>query len=199
MPRTVEHETGLLVRCLGRYKPHARPLHRLADGLSIAGVVLLALYVRLHVGRWHQSNRVPESLQLARPVVRRGTRLDANHARQQLLKEAENPCTPELLANDNLAIRIDTVNLENGLRNVETDRRDRLHIYLLRILVTYWRPILWRLRAGWRSRPQHHFRTSGAKVVVRSYGRPLLVPHYDYLGNETSVLANTSHQGRFQF
>src|SRR4029453_15748194 len=70
MPRTMKHQTGLLVGCLGWHEPHARPLNRLADGLGISGIVLLAFQVRLHVCWWHQSNRVTESLQLARPVVR---------------------------------------------------------------------------------------------------------------------------------
>jgi hypothetical protein len=70
MPCTVEHQTGLLVGCLRRHKPHAWPLRRLTNGLGIGSIVLLAFQVGLHVGWRHQSNSVTESLQFARPVMR---------------------------------------------------------------------------------------------------------------------------------
>src|SRR5262249_14598929 len=43
---------------------------------------------------------------------------------------------PESLANNAPALCVNAVNLENRLRNVETDCRHRLHIELLRIVVT---------------------------------------------------------------
>ena len=53
--------------------------------------------------------------------------LDANQARWQLLKERQNIAPLELTANNYIAIRIDSVNLKNRLRDIETDSRDRLY------------------------------------------------------------------------
>ena len=43
---------------------------RFAYRLRVGGIVLLSLHVGLHIGRWHQPHRMPERLQLARPMVR---------------------------------------------------------------------------------------------------------------------------------
>src|SRR5262249_39826872 len=48
-------------------------------------------------------------------------------------------------AHHHIAVRVDAVNLENRLCDVETDRRDRLHGCLLRIRPPHRRP--WHLRA----------------------------------------------------
>ncbi len=40
----------------------------------------------------------------------------------------------QLPANNHLAFRINAVNLKDRLRDIETDRRDRLHSWLLRIV-----------------------------------------------------------------
>jgi hypothetical protein len=66
-------------------------------------------------------------LELARPIVRRGTSLDANQARWQLLKERQDMATLELAADDNLAGTINAMHLKDRLGDIETDCRDRLH------------------------------------------------------------------------
>ena len=70
MARAVEHQAALLLGRLGRDEPHVGPGDRLADGLGVSGIVLLPFDVGLHVGRWHQSHRVAECLELARPMMR---------------------------------------------------------------------------------------------------------------------------------
>jgi hypothetical protein len=55
------------------------------------------------------------------------TGLDANQARRQLLEERQNITPLELTANNHVAIRIDAMNLKNRLRDIETNRRGRLH------------------------------------------------------------------------
>ena len=70
MARAMEHQAALLPGRLGLDEPHVRPGDRFADGLGVSGIVLLSLDVRLHVGRRHQAHRVPERLQLARPIMR---------------------------------------------------------------------------------------------------------------------------------
>src|SRR5580704_10850971 len=127
VPGTVQRKATLLLACLGRHEPHVRPGHRLADRLSVNRIVLMALHIGLHVGRRHQANSVTERLEFARPMVRRGAGLDTNQARRQLLEEGQHIPPLKLTTEDDIALRIDAVNLENRLRDVETDGRDRLH------------------------------------------------------------------------
>src|SRR5262249_26101968 len=61
--------------------------NRFADCLRVRGIVLLPFDVGLYVGRRHQLHRVAERFELPRPMVRRGTGLDAHQARWQLLEE----------------------------------------------------------------------------------------------------------------
>ena len=65
-------------------------------------------------------------LQLARPMVRRGASFDADQALRQLLEKRKDVPTLQLAADDHLAGSINSVNLEDRLRNVETDCRGRL-------------------------------------------------------------------------
>ena len=136
MARAVEHQAALLLGRFGRHEPHVRPLHRLADRLRVGGIVLLPLHVRLYIGRRHELHGVAKGLQFTRPMMRRRTRFDADHARRELLEEWEDARSPKLLAHDDLAISVDAMDLEHVLCNIETDGRDRLHVYLLRIVVT---------------------------------------------------------------
>src|SRR5262249_26506855 len=86
-----------------------------------------------------------QRLEFTRPMMRRRAGLYANEARRQLLKERQNVAALELTAHHHIAVRVDAVNLENRLCDVETDRRDRLHVCLLRIRPPHRRP--WHLRA----------------------------------------------------
>ena len=60
---------------------------------------------------------------------------------------------------DRLAWRVNSVDLKNRLSDIETDRRDRLHAWLLRIVGTSTAPTSMALPCRWRSRPQHQKRT----------------------------------------
>ena len=83
LPAPVQHQGGLLLFDLDRHKPHRWPRHRLADRRRIVRVVLAALEIGLHIARRHQPHRVAKRLQLAAPMMRRGTRFNANQARRQ--------------------------------------------------------------------------------------------------------------------
>jgi hypothetical protein len=54
-----------------------------------------------------------ECLKFARPMVRRGARLDANQAWRQLLEERQHVATLQLAAYYHLANGINSVDLEN--------------------------------------------------------------------------------------
>ena len=84
--------------------------------LIISGIVLIALYVRLHVLRRHQPHLMAQRAQLPPPVVRRRARLQANQTGRQSTEERQNLRTPKLLAQNRRSLCIDPVNLKNMLR-----------------------------------------------------------------------------------
>src|SRR5437660_3002365 len=155
MARPMEHQAALLLGRLGLDEPHGCPGDRLADSLGVGSIVLLPLDVRLHVGRRHQTHRMPERLQLARPMMRRSAGLNTNEARRQPLKEWQNVPALELTANDYITYRVNSVDLKNRLGDVETDCHDCLHVWLLRIVGALTAPTSMALPCRWRSRPQH--------------------------------------------
>src|SRR5271170_5236130 len=95
-------------------------------------------------------------------MMRRGESLDTNQARRQLLEERKNIATLQLTADHHLASSINAVDLEDRLGNVETNCRDRLHTWLLRIVGALTAPTSLALSCRWRSRPQHQKRKSMA-------------------------------------
>ena len=87
--RPVQHQHRLLLGRLDRHEAHRRPRHRLADRLGVGRIRLAALDVGLHVGRRHQPDLMAQGTDLARPVMRRAARLDANQAGRQALEERQ--------------------------------------------------------------------------------------------------------------
>src|SRR5258708_24136536 len=67
----------------------------------------------------------------------------------------------ELTANDYITCRVNSVDLKNRLGDIETNCRDRLHVWLLRIVGALTAPTSMALPCRWRSRPQHHKPTFG--------------------------------------
>src|SRR5258707_8027898 len=106
-------------------------------------------------------------------MMRRSAGFDADEARRQPLKEWQNVPALELTANDYITCRVNSVDLKNRLGDIETDCRDRLHVWLLRIVGALTAPTSMALPCRWRSRPQHQNRTLapqqnpvGARAVV---------------------------------
>ncbi|REE07317.1 hypothetical protein B0G71_7806 [Paraburkholderia sp. BL27I4N3] len=77
----VQRQHCLLHLRLDRYEAHVRSLYRLADGLGVSRVGLVALYVRPDELRGDQSDGVSELCELPAPVVRRAACFHANHTR----------------------------------------------------------------------------------------------------------------------
>jgi hypothetical protein len=67
-------------------------------------------------------------------MMRRGAGFDPDQARLQLLEECQDIAALQLAADEHLAFRVGAVHLKDRLRNIETDRCDRLHDWLLRIV-----------------------------------------------------------------
>src|SRR5258706_12860087 len=81
-------------------------------------------------------------------MMRRSAGFDADEARRQPLKEWQNVPALELTANDYITCRVNSVDLKNRLGDIETDCRDRLHVWLLRIVGALTAPHPWHFRAG---------------------------------------------------
>src|SRR5262245_18831480 len=96
-------------------------------------------------------------------MMRRSAGFDADKARRQLLKEWYNVPALKLTANDYITCRVNSVDLKNRFRDIETDCRDRLHVWLLRIVGASTAPTSMALPCRWRSRPQHQKRTSASQ------------------------------------
>src|SRR6266568_4459116 len=94
-------------------------------------------------------------------MMRGSTGFDAYEARRQLLEEWHNVAALELAANDYMTCRVNSVDLKNRLCNIETNCRDRLHVWLLRIVGASTAPTSMALPCRWRSRPQHQKQTIG--------------------------------------
>src|SRR6516165_559596 len=60
--------------------------------------------------------------------------LDADQACRQLLEERQDIATLQLTTDDHLTSGINAVDLEHRFGDIETDCRDRLHAWLLRIV-----------------------------------------------------------------
>ncbi len=98
---------------------------------------------------------MPQPGQFTGPVMRRRTGFYSNKARVKLPQKRQNLATLLLLANDNVTICINTVNLKNRLGSVQSDCCNLFHGRLLFRWLRQQQPS-WHLDAGGRSRPQHH-------------------------------------------
>src|SRR6516225_3752189 len=102
-------------------------------------------------------------------MMRRSAGFHADEARRQPLKEWQNVPTLELTANDYITCRVNPVDMKNRLCDVETDCRDRLHIWLLRIVGALTAPTSMALQCRWRSRPQHQKRTYAMQQTASQF------------------------------
>src|SRR5215467_11178401 len=99
-------------------------------------------------------------------MMRRSAGFHADETRRQLLKEWQNVPALELTANDYITCRVNSVDLKNRLSDIETNCRDRLHVWLLRIVGASTAPTSMALPCRWRSRPQHQKRTYAVQQII---------------------------------
>ena len=123
----MQHQSALLFGRFDLHKSHGRASHSLADRLGVGGIILVALDVGLHVLRRHHTNLVVEFREFTRPVMGRSAGLEADKARRQRFEECQHLAAPKLLPDDDLLGRINTVNLEHVLGEIQTNRGD-LHV-----------------------------------------------------------------------
>src|SRR5690348_3365880 len=106
-------------------------------------------------------------------MMRRSAGFDADEARRQPLKEWQNVPALELTANDYITCRVNSVDLKNRLGDIETDCRDRLHVWLLRIVGALTAPTSMALPCRWRSRPQLQNRTHALQQTAFLFDHPV--------------------------
>src|SRR5271169_6136560 len=159
MACAMEYQATLLPRCLDRDEAHVHPGDCLANGLRISRIVFVPFDIGLHVGRWHQTHGMAKHLELAPPMMRRGTSLNPNKACWQPLEERKDLATLQLPADHHLAGSIDAMNLKDRFGDIETDCRNRLHGWFLLIVGALLAPTSVAPSCRWRSRPQHRERT----------------------------------------
>jgi hypothetical protein len=107
----------------------------------------MPLHMGLHISRRHQANDVVKRLEFARPMMGRSTSFDTGQARWQLLKECQHIAPLELASKDDKALRIDTVDLKNRLRDVGPIVVIVCMTWLLRIMGALTAPHPWHSRA----------------------------------------------------
>ena len=120
---------------LWRHEPHRWARGRLADSFCIGGIIFLPLHKGLHILRRHQLHLVPQCSQLTRPVMGRGAGFHANKAGRQLLEQLQQLPTRQPAPQHCLALRVDTVNLENRLCQIQPNNRYLLHRHSPLLLV----------------------------------------------------------------
>ena len=93
-------------------------------------VTTIGLDLAKHVFQVHGVDAAGECV--LRKQLRRGTRLQPNQAARQCGKERYHLAAPKLLAQNHRTARVDPVHLENMLRQIQPDRRNLVHGWLLR-------------------------------------------------------------------
>jgi len=127
----VQHGEALLLERLDGHEAHARTRRRLANRLGIERIRLAALQVGLHIRGRHQPRLVPETLDLARPVVGRATGLHADEAGpvrgRELFEERDHLTAAQTAPQDDVPRRIGRVHLKHVLRQIKTNRANLRH------------------------------------------------------------------------
>ena len=88
----------LLFNIFDRHKTHRWTGHRLADGLGICCIILVALDIGFDELRGHESHRMAKRFKLAGPVVRTTTSLHADQTWRQISKKHHYLIALQLLA-----------------------------------------------------------------------------------------------------
>ena len=128
LARPMAHQRGLVVDRTHWHEPLARTTHRLVDRRRVNLVAFVAAHVGLHMRGRQQPNFMPELHQRPPPMMRRGARLHRHHAWRQRGEKRDELAAREFARHNDLALRVDRVNLKDPLRQIETNSRDSSQI-----------------------------------------------------------------------
>ena len=92
---------------------------RLADGLGVRHVILLALHKRLHIGRRDQPQLMPQLANVPAPEVSAATGFHRHDARGQLAEKLQHLPSPCLFAQNGSSCAVSSMHLEYILRKIE--------------------------------------------------------------------------------
>ena len=122
--RPMKGEDRLLIERLYRNKPHVGPRDSLADGFRIGGVCLVPLDVGLHILRRDQPHVMTKFGQSSPPVMCAGAGLDTDPARRQACQHLDQAVSVHATSQRDPAFVVDAVDLEDTLRDIESDGDD---------------------------------------------------------------------------
>lgn len=128
---TVRSERCLLFWGLDRHKAHRGPAHGFADGFGIGRIMLVALHIRFDIAGRHQTHVVPATSDLTRPEVGGAAGLNADNAGRQSGKEVCYLAPAQPPVQNNFPRSVNSVELENMLREIDPDGANLVHGWLL--------------------------------------------------------------------
>lgn len=126
----VHRQHGLLIFGLDCDEPHARALGGFPDCGGISRIVLVRLHERSYELGRYEPHVVAESCQSSGPMMSAAASFHDDAACRPVRKERHELRTFERLAVNRAGLRIDVVNLENALGQIDGDGRG-FHLVLL--------------------------------------------------------------------
>src|SRR5271154_4729188 len=127
IPRSMQHQYGLLIGRLDRHEPHRWPCHGLTDRRCVGSIVFRPFDIALHIARRHQANGVTELGDFTCPIMTGSAGLHTDQATGKFAKKLQDLLAPQLAGDDNLARTIHAVNLEYVLGEINANG-DNLHV-----------------------------------------------------------------------
>src|SRR5262249_44275145 len=122
--RAMQRQQSLLLGAFDWYKAHARPRYRLANGLRVVAIILVALDVRFDEARRHELDRVSQFDELARPVMCAPASFHADQAGGSIGEELQELSAFQLPAQQHLATLVHSMDMKYALCQVDADRRN---------------------------------------------------------------------------
>ena len=157
------HQQRLRVLALHRNKPHRGAGYRFADCLGIGRICLAALDVALYVAWLHQPHVMAKLAKFARPVMRTCAGFHADQTGWLTLKELKHLAASELTAQRGTTLGVNTVQLENRLRQIDPDCGNLVHGWLP-LLAVFTAPNMAHCDAGNGSHPLHQWPAPGPSL-----------------------------------
>ena len=115
----VQCQHALLLNVLDGHKAHVGAGYCLADGFCIGCVVFIGFDVGFDELGSYEFDGVAQALELASPVVGAAAGFHADQTRGQVHKERGHLVTLQLLLKNGLAVRVDAVELEDVLCQID--------------------------------------------------------------------------------
>src|SRR5262249_39826360 len=103
IPRSMQHQQGLLIGRLDRHEPHRWACHGLTDGGCVGSIVFRPFDIALDVARRHQTHGMTKLGDIARPMMSGSAGFHADQASRNLAKEVDDLLAPQLTGDDDLA------------------------------------------------------------------------------------------------